>query len=422
MYHCNLNFYLVGESDGLLGKLKDIAPLPHFAHEFTQSLRPEASPAGWADIILIDMTGMDSVETLRFLVRHQKKEADIIALACKEDVDSLLREAASLAGENRPGIADVWTLPLSEEELMFRFRKWQHTYKESMDYRQNRNYLDTMINSVPHLIWFKDKEGAHMKVNDYFCKAVNKTMEQIEGRGHYYIWDIDPEEYAKGEFICMESEYEVMEKRETCVFDETVKIGDSMRELKTYKSPLFDLDGSVMGTVGVAIDVTQERLYEQMIIKNANTDFLTGLYNRRYVYEYIDGLEDDHITIFCIDLNKFKSINDVYGHQEGDRVLVLTARVLSECMPESLIARTGGDEFLIVMPGEHTAEDIEETRQMIERRIDGAYAEEEHFREISASVGAAHSDKGKEDFDLLVGEADALMYREKERKRCTITA
>lgn len=154
-----------------------------------------------------------------------------------------------------------------------------------------------------------------------------------------------------------------------------------------------------------------------MIVKNANTDFLTGLYNRRYVYEYIDQMEEGHLTIFCIDLNKFKSINDIYGHQEGDRVLVLTARVLQQCMPESLIARTGGDEFLIVMPGEHTEQEIEETRQMIEQRIDNAYAEEEHFRDISASVGAAHSAHGREAFDALVGEADALMYREKERKR-----
>lgn len=190
-----------------------------------------------------------------------------------------------------------------------------------------------------------------------------------------------------------------------------------MRQLKTYKSPLFDLDGSVMGTSGVAIDVTQERLYEQMIIKNANTDFLTGLYNRRYVYEYVEQMEEGHITIFCIDLNKFKSINDIYGHQEGDRVLVLTANVLKDCMPESLIARTGGDEFLIVMQGEYTEQEIEETRKMIEQQIDQAYAKEENFRDISASVGAAYSDKGKEDFDVLVGEADALMYREKERKR-----
>ncbi len=403
-------------------QLKDISPLPHFTHEFTESAKPEDAQVEQADVIVIDLSGMDAEQTLNVLSVHKRKEAELILLAQKEQINTLMAQKSIKNTETADrqsllDVTDIWTLPLSDEEARFRFVKWQENYKMGKDFWQNRNYLDSMINSVPHLIWFKDKEGAHMKVNDYFCKAVNKTMEQIEGRGHYYIWDIDPEEYAKGEFICMESEYEVMEKRKTCVFDENVKIGDSMRQLKTYKSPLFDLDGSVMGTTGVAIDVTQERIYEQMIIKNANTDFLTGLYNRRYVYEYIDQLDEGPLTIFGIDLNKFKSINDTYGHQEGDRVLVLTADVLRNSMPEALIARTGGDEFLIVMTGEHTEQEIEETRKRIEEQVDQAYAKEENFREISVSVGAAHSSEGKASFDRLLGEADALMYREKERKR-----
>lgn len=428
MYHCNTKFYLIGEQNHILRSLKKIPPLPHFTHEFVESDMPDAKLAEQADVIVIDLEEADVTEIMPVLLSHKKKEADLILLARKEQIQELMEkqlpedlqgtETVSTADRTfLTEVTDIWTLPLSAQELRFRFEKWQETYKMSKDFWQNRNYLDTMINSVPHLIWFKDKEGAHMKVNDFFCKAVNKTMEQIEGRGHYYIWDIDPEEYAKGEFICMESEYEVMEKRETCIFDETVKIGDSMRELKTYKAPLFDVDGSVMGTVGVATDVTQERLYEQMMIKNANTDFLTGLYNRRYVYEYIEQAEEQPMTIFCIDLDKFKSINDVYGHQEGDRVLVLTANVLQECMKGSLIARTGGDEFLVVMTGACTESEVEDTRKMIQERIDAAYSEEEHFQNISASVGAAHSETGKEAFDMLVGEADAFMYREKESKR-----
>lgn len=415
MYHCKIDLYLIGISKDLLKKVKETPPLPYFTHEFAESNTLEERLISKADVIMIDMNGRDVEETFSALHSCKKKDAEVILLVKSGQTEPLVKKI--VGGEDGSWITDIWVMPLTEDEFCFRFKKWQETYKMSKDFWQNRNYLDSMINSVPHMIWYKDKEGAHIKVNDFFCKTVNKTMEQIEGRGHYYIWDINPEEYAKGEFICMESEYEVMEKRETCVFDENVKIGDSMRQLKTYKSPLFDLDGSVMGTVGVAIDVTQERLYEQMIIKNANTDFLTGLYNRRYVYEYIEQMEEGHLTIFCIDLNKFKSINDIYGHQEGDRVLVLTADVLQKCLPESLIARTGGDEFLIVMPGEHTEQEIEETRKMIERQIDKAYAAEEHFRTISASVGAAHSACGKAAFDLLVGEADALMYREKERKR-----
>ncbi|RKI85206.1 GGDEF domain-containing protein [bacterium 1xD42-87] len=411
MYHCEICFYLITEQDELFEMLKQMPQFLRFSHEFHKSVRAEEALTGRADVILADMRQVDAAETLAFLLSHKRKDAELIVLADQEQTALLTTK------DDAEEITDIWVTPLTEAEFQFRLTRWQKTYKMGKDFWQTQSYLDTTINSVPHLIWYKDKEGAHMKVNEAFCKAVNKTMEQIEGRGHYYIWDIDPEEYAKGEFICMESEYEVMEKRETCIFDETVKIGDSMRELKTYKSPLLDLDGSVMGTVGVAIDVTQERLYEQMMIKNANTDFLTGLFNRRYVYEFIDKQEDGHLAVFCIDLDHFKSVNDIYGHHEGDKALVLTAKTLQECLPESLIARMGGDEFLVVITGAHTEEEVEQTRKMIKERLDGEYVKHENFQKISASVGAAYSQTGKETFHHLFHRADEMMYREKESNR-----
>ena len=412
MYHCQICFYMITRQNELFATLKQLSPLTHFTHEYLQSDSTDAAMTNKADVILADMRQMNAEETLAFLLSHKRKESELILLADKE-------QAELLAANENTDITDIWVTPLTEAELRFRLIRWQKTYKMGKDFWQTQSYLDNAINSVPHLIWYKDKEGAHMKVNTSFCKAVNKTMEQIEGRGHYYIWDIDPDEYAKGEFICMESEYEVMEKRETCIFDETVKIGDSMRELKTYKTPLFDLDGSVMGTVGIAIDVTQERLYHQMMIKNANTDFLTGLYNRRYLYEYVEKAQENSMALFLIDLDHFKSINDIYGHQECDRALVLTADTLQANikMQDSLIVRAGGDEFVVLMFGTRTPEEVEHMRQTIKAKLDAEYAKDEHLKKVSASVGASYSQTGKENFDVLVGEADAMMYREKEKNR-----
>lgn len=410
MYHCNLCIYFVGEGRELLEVMKQAEPLEHFKHDFVTGTELGELLIKRADVIFADLQGKDVEATLKILLFYKKESTQLILLADKEQTRFLMEQ-------DLPAVTDIWPMPLSEEEMRFRFLRWQQTYKMSKDYWQTKTYLDTTINSVPHMIWYKDKTGAHMKVNDFFCKTVNKTMEQIEGRGHYYIWDIQPDEYAKGEFICMESEFEVMDKRETCIFNEDVKIGDEMRKLQTYKSPLFDLDGSVMGTVGVALDVTDLVMYQQMLIKNANTDALTGLANRRSVFEFVEQLEEKHIAIFGIDLDNFKSINDIYGHQEGDKALVLAAQVLLEVMPESFIARNGGDEFMVIMLGERTSEEIEETRKMIETKLDEAFSVSGNLREITASVGAAYTDKGREYFDRLVAEADARMYEEKGAKK-----
>ncbi len=414
MYHCNLCIYYIGNRREALDVLKGIEPLKHFTHEFISSAEPRELLTPKADLIIADLTELNVQAALRGLTYHMKEGAQLILILSKNQTEKVMEQAEELQK-----VTDIWTAPIGEEELRFRFARWQRICKESKDYWQTQNYLDTTINSVEHMVWYKDKAGAHMKVNDFFCRTVGKTMEQIEGRGHYYIWNIKPDDYAKGEYICMESEFEVMDKKKTCVFDETIKIGNEMRKLKTYKSPLFDLDGSIMGTVGVALDVTELQMYEQMLIKNANTDALTGLCNRRYVYEYIEGLEEgqNHITVFGIDLDNFKSINDIYGHAEGDKALILAAQTLQECMPDGLISRIGGDEFEVVVLGERSPEEIEQTRRMIGAKLNEAFAKSSRLSEITASVGAAHTDQGKENFDRLVGEADARMYREKEGKK-----
>ena len=222
MYHCHIRIYITGDQGGLFEVMKKMSPLTHFTHEFLESERPDKELTAKADVILAALQGADIQETLHMLVENKNSEAELILLV-GEDQMHLVKDSLTK-------IKDIWRLPMSEEEMKFRFLRWQQTYKMSKDFWQTSNYLDATINSVPDLIWFKDKEGAHKKVNESFCKAVNKSMDQIRDRGHYYIWDLDPEEYAKGEFICMESEYEVMEERATCVFDENVKIGEEIRQ------------------------------------------------------------------------------------------------------------------------------------------------------------------------------------------------
>lgn len=388
----------------MLRLLKSVRPLDRYTHSFMAFVLPITFNTAEADIIIMDANDSSDLESL---VRRINRHAHIIALSSTENVRSI---SSILAPKD-----DVWHDKMSREEIIFRFQKMLKLISEENEHRINEYYLEAAINSVPDLVWFKDKDGAHTRVNNSFCKAVGKSHEQINGRGHYYIWDIEPEEYAKGEFICMESEYEVMEKKKTCVFDEKVLIANDMRELKTYKSPLFDFDGSVMGTVGIARDVTIENQYRHKMINNANRDFLTGLYNRRYIYNYIEQLKGTPYTLFYIDLDHFKKVNDMYGHAEGDRALVTTKTILEETMRDSCIARVGGDEFMIVLSGEMTKFDIDKLANELQDNLKTAYAADSVFTVLSASIGTYYvAANSSIPLDNIIMEADERMYKQKK--------
>ncbi len=251
MYHCRLRFYLTGCREDWAGIIRAIPPLEGFTHEFVESKEPEAALAAGADVIL---AGLDGPEAALAGVLADKREETELILLQQEDgflPETLLEQAA-----------DVWTAGT----LRFRFQRRQALWRERADAWETRQYLEATINSIPSLIWYKDRNGIHEKVNDSFCRTVGKTKEQVQGRGHAYIWDVEQDDPA-----CIESERQVMELRRTCVSEETVQSGEGVRLLTTYKSPLYDLDGSVMGTVGVGIDVTQERAYEQEIIQKNRT-------------------------------------------------------------------------------------------------------------------------------------------------------
>ncbi len=258
MYHCNLQFYFIGNCHDAFEIFRGIAPLEHFSHIFSHSLKPEAAPLAAADLILAELSVFDDACALGALTEHKKESADLILLA--DRTQPLPPELFAL------DIRDIWLLPAAPEELRFHFQQWQRGCKQQKDFWETRHYLEATINSVPNLVWYKDKTGVHEKVNDSFCKTVGKTKQQVEGQHHAYIWDV-----AEDDPACIESERIVMESRQTCISEETVLTGDGTRLLTTYKSPLYDLDGSVMGTVGVAIDITQERLYEQELINNNRT-------------------------------------------------------------------------------------------------------------------------------------------------------
>ncbi len=258
MYHCHVQFYLAGRPCRAFELIKEMSPMEHFTYEFSESETPCETLAAKATVIFANLEDMDVKAALKPLICGKSEETELVLLTKKEQ--------AGLLTERLTSLKDLWTTPMSDEEIRFRLLRWQQAFKMGKDFWQTNHFLEAAIDNTPNLIWYKDKNGIHEKVNNSFCQTVNKSKAQVEGRGHAYIWDVEHDDP-----VCIESERKVMEHQKTYVSEEKIETGEGERLLETYKSPLYDLDGSVMGTVGVAIDVTKEHDYKLEIISKNRT-------------------------------------------------------------------------------------------------------------------------------------------------------
>ncbi len=183
-------------------------------------------------------------------------------------------EAGTLRSETRPGARlircipaqdkakvsegdaqvfdDFWSLPLHEPIIRKRISNIFKRISEKFVADLNLRCFDTLINGMPDLVWFKDLEGVHHKVNDRFCEAVGKTRDNIQGKKHCDIWNVPPD----AENTCRESENAVIRAGHTMEFEEIVGIAGEKRFFKTCKTPLRDDDGNIIGTAGFGHDMT----------------------------------------------------------------------------------------------------------------------------------------------------------------------
>ena len=246
MYHRRVHVCIYADDLFLENAVKGVLAPDNLEFAVTTSASPDPALAADSSIIILDLPW--DGEAIRSI--HEARRGDSFFAVCVGSGDF------GAASDSYWHYDELWLKPLDETKIGFLFGRAAEQIKRREDAWITDVWLEALIDSLPDLIWFKDARGAHLRVNESFCDAVGKTKADIRGRGHYYIWDIEPDEYARGEYVCLESEEIVLREKKNCLFDEIVKIKDSLRKFKTYKSPIFDRDGRVLGTVGVARDVT----------------------------------------------------------------------------------------------------------------------------------------------------------------------
>ncbi|TQJ94692.1 EAL domain-containing protein [Achromobacter sp. SLBN-14] len=192
-----------------------------------------------------------------------------------------------------------------------------------------------------------------------------------------------------------------------------------------FVAPVPNELGRVENFIGILNDITQQKKIEEQLEYGATHDILTELPNRRLLREYLTKSSadarrrGDTLAVGFFDLDGFKLINDSMGHDFGDRVLIQVAQRMRACLQKGeMVARVGGDEFVIVLPSATR----ERSHRLIEAAISAVgapYRFGELEIHITASAGLTVSDGSIKDPMQLVRESDLAMFRAKREGRNT---
>jgi len=171
------------------------------------------------------------------------------------------------------------------------------------------------------------------------------------------------------------------------------------------------------GVVINARDVSDTRAFQEQLAHEASHDALTGLPNRRRMQDALDAsLREDAVAVLFVDLDGFKPVNDAHGHEAGDELLRQVAHRLSSCVRENdVLARVGGDEFVVLMPGIHDPADTDATGERIRAAVESPFLVDGHEVRIGASVGV-HLAPLSGDPDEALRAADHAMYSIKKSR------
>ena len=190
------------------------------------------------------------------------------------------------------------------------------------------------------------------------------------------------------------------------------------RRVAMRNTVLVDDDGLPYAIACVGLDVTDDRRREELLHQRAQTDLLTGLANRGALFDLLHRrLEDGPgcALLFC-DLDHFKVVNDEHGHAVGDRILAeVAARLVALAGPVDLVARFGGDEFVVLSP-EPDERALAELVARVAAEVGRPFPGPAGPLTLGVSVGVAIGRPG-ETADDLIGRADRAMYGAKTHHR-----
>ncbi len=271
-----------------------------------------------------------------------------------------------------------------------------------------------MLKALPANIYLKDAMGRYVFSSQtwHHLDTGDDPFWTIQGKT-----DLDIRKDKENARKAMESDRELMRSRKgtSYVIEEN---GDGQQEfLQIIKEPLFREDGKVRGIIALINNVTEQELLRRELRTRSITDQLTGIYNRSYFEEYLQLMSSGTgypLTILSADCDGLKEINDTFGHTMGDEYIRLSVTLMKTILPEnSLLFRTGGDEFVCLLPGV----DEEKAGALIREMKKDSESFKVQGRTLSVSFGFSTLQGNADDLSEHLKHSDREMYKDKQAKK-----
>lgn len=285
--------------------------------------------------------------------------------------------------------------------------------------KEQNKLLDAVLNNVDAYVYMKDDQRYFRYVNNKTAEMFGLSNENIIGK---LDSDVIGQEMADHFW---QSDKLVFETNEKQTIEEVAEDGDgNLRHYLSMKMP-YQINEESHALIGFSTDVTELYQLKEEFKKQANTDALTGLYNRRYFFKHAAKefsrakRHDLDMTVISIDIDYFKEINDKYGHPIGDNVLIeMSKNILQSLRQEDLLARIGGEEFSIILPNT-TSEKAQQVAQRICQTKNKFVVNEQSNEviDVHVSVGLVSMKPSDLNFNDLFVRADKALYHAKETGR-----
>ena len=279
-------------------------------------------------------------------------------------------------------------------------RELQGTYR---NLRREQDKLTTVIETATEGIIVTDATGLVVLVNPAATLLLGKAWEDLAVADFYDI--VNDRSFIEN---CIQSGI-------------PENINFNHRNLQIHASVIHADSDSIVGSVALIRDITEEKRLEDDLRKTSTTDALTGLFNRRFLDATLSSeftraeRSQTMLSVLMMDIDHFKKFNDTHGHDQGDRVLQMVSRCLQETVRSfDFPCRYGGEEYVAILPGltpEAAWEMAERLRiKIAETEVDGLH--------VHISLGLATYPQVKVTTpEMLIEAADSALYRAKESGR-----